>query len=242
MKNNNILKMITESTDDIQLIKEDFDPSNPKPKTVKFKGIFLVSERKNGNGRIYPYLELKEEVDRFREEMINTNRALMELEHPQSSEIDPARASARILSLEEDNKQWIGEAVILCSDERFGIKGTPCGDTLFSLTQYGTKWGVSSRALGTVGEGGIVEDLHLVTIDTVMNPSIGEMVTADGNRFVNGILESKQWVCNNHGEIVECKFNEFEKKISKMPHTFISSEKNKFVMSAVNDFFTSLAQ
>ena len=82
MKNNNILMMITESTDDIQLIKEDFNPSNPKPKTVKFKGIFLVSERKNGNGRIYPYLELKEEVDRFREEMINTNRALMELEHP----------------------------------------------------------------------------------------------------------------------------------------------------------------
>jgi len=46
--------------------------------------------------------------------------------------------------------------------------------------------------MGTVDEKtGLVKDLQLITIDTVLNPSIGEMVTADGNRFVNGILESK---------------------------------------------------
>jgi len=101
---------------------------------MKFRGIFLQSEKKNGNGRIYPYEELRREVDKFRTEMIETNRGLMELEHPSSCEIDPTRASARILSLEEDNKQWIGEAVILCSDEKFGIHGTVCGDTLASLT------------------------------------------------------------------------------------------------------------
>lgn len=97
----------------------------------------------------------------------------MELEHPSSSEIDPMRACARLLSLEEDNKTWIGEGIILCSDERFGIKGTPCGDVLASLANYGTKFGVSSRALGDVSDDGIVTELHLVTLDVVTNPSIG---------------------------------------------------------------------
>lgn len=232
--------MITESCPEIELLKEDFDPS--KPRTMKFRGIYLVSSKKNGNGRIYPYEELAPEVDRFRKEMIDTNRALMELEHPSSCEIDPTRSCARILSLTEDNKQWIGEAVILCSDEKHGIKGTVCGDTLAALTNYGTKWGVSSRAMGTVDdETGIVSQLHLVTIDCVMNPSIGEMVTADGNRFVNGILESKQFICNMHGEIVESKFSKLEKKLAKMPNTHISSKKADYLGKCLTDFFTSLA-
>ena len=231
--------MLTESAPEIELIKEAHDPS--KPQTMKFKGIFLVSDKKNGNNRIYPYEELKREVDRFREEMIDTNRALMELEHPESSEIDPTRASARILSLVEDSHQWIGEAVILCSDEKFGIKGTVCGDTLAALTNYGTKWGVSSRAMGQVDEEGVVSDLHLVTIDTVMNPSIGEMVSTNGNRFVNGILESKSWVCNIHGDLVESKFNKFEKTISKIPNTNIGSKKAAFLGKAVKNFLSEIA-
>ena len=234
-----VFKMITESTSDIEMIKEAVDPNLPQ--TMKFRGVFMVSEQRNGNGRIYPYEELKKEVDRFRVEMIDTDRALMELEHPSSCEIDPTRACARILKIDEDNKSWIGEAVILCSDEKHGIKGTVCGDTLAALTNYGTKWGVSSRAMGTVDEkSGIVSDLHLVTLDAVMNPSIGEMVTADGNRFVNGILESKQWICNIHGELVERKFNAFEKSLAKMPNTFDSKKRAAHVGKALTDFFNSI--
>lgn len=241
MKNTSkTFRLITEAKSEVEIVKEDFDPT--KPLTMKFRGIFLVSDRKNGNNRIYPYAELKREVDKFREEMINTNRALMELEHPESSEIDPTRASARILSLVEDNKQWIGEAVILCSDEKHGIKGTVCGDTLAALTNYGTSWGVSSRAMGNVDDEGIVSDLHMVTIDTVMNPSIGEMVSTNGNRFVNGILESKQWVCGIHGELVEQKFDNFAKKVAKMPRTNISSKKADYLGKCVVDFFDSISQ
>ena len=97
--------------------------------------------------------------------------------------------------------------------------------------------------MGTVDEEtGIVSDLNLVTIDTVLNPSIGEMVTSDGNRFVNGILESKSFVCNHHGEIVECKFNEFEKKISRMPKTHISSKKAAYLGKTIIEFFDSLVK
>lgn len=236
-----VFKMITESTSDIEMIKEAVDPNLPQ--TMKFRGVFMVSEQRNGNGRIYPYEELKKEVDRFRVEMIDTDRALMELEHPSSCEIDPTRACARILKIDEDNKSWIGEAVILCSDEKHGIKGTVCGDTLAALTNYGTKWGVSSRAMGTVDEKtGIVSDLHLVTLDAVMNPSIGEMVTADGNRFVNGILESKQWICNIHGELVESKFNVLEKSLAKMPNTFDSKKRAAHIGKALTDFFNSIVE
>lgn len=238
LNKNKILHLITEAKSEVQILKEASDIS--KPKTMKFRGIFAVSEKRNGNDRIYPYEELKREVERFKKEMINTNRALMELEHPESSEINPARASARILSMEEDNRQWIGEGVILCSDEKFGIKGTPCGDILAALTTYGTKWGVSTRAMGSIDDNGLVSDLHLVTIDTVVNPSIGEMVSSSGNRFIDGILESKQWICNSHGRIVENKFNNFEKRISHTPRTFIKSKKQLYLKNAVTDFLKEL--
>ena len=233
------LKLIAESANEVEMLKQEHDPS--KPFTMKFRGLGACSEKKNANGRVYPYELLKAEIERFDREMVQTGRALGELEHSSSAEIDPMRASARFLSIEEDNKNWIVEGVILCSDEKFGIKGTPCGDVLASLTNYGTKWGLSTRALGDVDEStGYVTDLQLCTIDTVTNPSIGEMVSSDGDRFVNGILESKQFVCNIHGEIIEEKFNKFEKSISKMPNTHISSKRNEKVYEALTEFFSAL--
>ena len=234
------LKLITESAQEVQMIKSDNDPN--KPLTMKFKGIGACSERQNANGRTYPYELLKREIERFDTEMVKTGRALCELEHSSSPEIDPTRASARMLSIEEDNKVWIVEGVILCSDPKFGIKGTPCGDILASLTNYGTKWGLSTRALGDVDDSGKVVDLQLCTIDTVTNPSIGEMVSSNGDRFVNGILESKQWLCNMHGDFIEKRLNCFESSLKKMPNTFISSKKNEKVFSALNEFFRSLTR
>ena len=232
------LRLITENAAPVELVKEAFDPG--KPKTLKFKGIFLQSEKRNGNNRIYPYKELKPEVDRFIEEMVNTDRALSELEHPERADINPDRACARILSLEEDNKQWIGEAVILASDEKHGIKGTPCGDILAGIANYGTAFGMSSRAMGEVDKEGIVSDLHLVTIDAVLNPSIGEMCNSNANRFVNGILESKSFAIDTHGRIVEHAYERLEKKLSKMPHTQISKQKAEYLGAAVTEFFNSL--
>ena len=152
------LKLIAEAAHEVEMVKQKQDPS--KPFTMKYHGIGAMASRKNANGRIYPYELLKKEMDRFNEEMVKTGRALTELEHSSSPEIDPTRASSRILSIVEDNDNWIVEGVILCSDEKFHIRGTPCGDILASLTNYGTKWGLSTRALGDVDEStGEVKDL-----------------------------------------------------------------------------------
>lgn len=239
--NTKTLKLIAESANEIEMVKQDHDPS--KPFTMKFRGLAAVSERKNANGRSYPYELLKHEVEKFDKEMVQTGRGIGELEHSSSPELNPDRAAVRFLSLTEDNKSWIAEGVILCTDEKFGIRGTQCGDTLAALTNYGTKWGLSTRALGDVDEStGEVTDLQLCTIDAVVNPSIGEMVSSNGDRFVNGILESKQFVCNIHGEVLEEKFNNFEKSLSKMPNTYISSKKNERVFAALNEFFSSLTK
>ena len=235
------LKLITEAIHEVEISKDKSDPN--KPFTMTYSGIFCESERKNANGRIYPYELLKSEVERFDKEMVQAGRGLSELEHSQEATINPENVCARILSLTEDNKTWIGTGVILCSDEKFNIRGTPKGDLLASLTQYGTKWGMSTRALGDVDEStGMVTDLHLVTIDCVLEPSIGQMVQSNGDRFVNGILESKQFVCNIHGEVIEEKFNAFEKSLKTMPNTYVSSKRNEKVFAALSEFFKSLTK
>lgn len=65
-------------------------------------------------------------------------------------------------------------------------------------------------------------------------------MTSDGNRFVNGILESKQFVCNVHGELIEKKYNAFESSISRLPNTHISSKKAEALGAAVHSFLESL--
>lgn len=233
------LQLITEAASEVQMVKQEHDPS--KPLTMTFTGIFAESERENANSRTYPYELLKNEIERFDKEMIQTNRALAELEHSQEPIINPERVCARILSLKEDNKVWVGTGVILCSDEKHGIKGTVKGDLLASLTQYGTSWGMSTRALGEVDKRtGRVTDLHLITADCVLDPSIGSFCKSDGDRFVNGILESKQFICNMHGEVLEEHFTKFEKDISTMPNTYLSSKKTEKVYEALCNFFNSI--
>lgn len=222
------MKLITESQKD-----------KSKPPMYILEGLYACSEQKNGNGRSYPYELLKSEIERFDKEMVQTGRALGALEHPAYPEIKPEDSCIRILQLKEDNKSWIGRSCILASAPEYGIKGTPKGDLLLSLVQYGTKVGFSTRALGELNEDETeVVDMQLCTIDCVTNPSIGQFCDSNGNRFVNGILESKQFVCNYH-PIYEKSYDKFNKKISKMPRTNISSKKAEYIGSAVNDFLNS---
>jgi hypothetical protein len=81
--------------------------------------------------------------------------------------------------------------------------------------------------------------MNLCTIDCVLNPSIGTFCNSNGNRFVNGILESKTFVCELHNRI-EPIYEKLEKKLSKMPNTHISKKKAEYLGAAVHDFFESL--
>lgn len=108
--------------------------------------------------------------------------------------------------------------------------------------QYGTKIGFSTRAVGEVGNDGVVTNMKLCTIDAVANPSIGQFCETNGNRFVNGILESKDFVINTHGEVYELPYKRLESSISHLPNTYISSKKAAALGAAVHDFFESLVR
>ena len=232
-------KLITENCDyEYKVIKEAHDPT--KPETLIVTGCYAQANRVNGNNRRYPYEVLAKAIEDFQKK-IESNQALEELEHPEVTVIQPEKVCARTISLSEDNENWIGKSVVMASDPKFGIKGTPCGDLLKSLIQFDCAFGHSTRGVGNVNEDtGEVDEYQLICIDTVLAPSIGIFNKSNGNRFVNGILESKDFMIDVHGDIVEAPYHKFEKKLAKLPSTCIRSKKDQYVAEAIEAFLGEL--
>jgi hypothetical protein len=200
-----------------------------KGREIKIRGPFMCAEKLNANGRVYPKEILKPQADKFLSEMVHTGRALGELEHPEYAHINPAESAIRITKLEEQGNTWIGEAIVLCSDHTRGIIGTPKGDILASLLQHGTRMGVSSRGVGNLDESkSKVIDYTLVTLDVVGQPSIG--------MYIDGILESKEYIIDAKGIIAEAAYNEIEKKLANTPRT----SKDEILAKAVRDFMKKI--
>ncbi len=144
--------LITESDfHDYSIVKESgADGSN----MLKLVGPMIVCETLNNNSRKYHLDEMVEEVRKY-QDIIKAHRALGELEHPDDININPDRVCCRILKLEQDPHDELifnGEAVIMGGDPAHGISGTPCGQIVQSLIQYGTKMGFSTRGLGNPEE------------------------------------------------------------------------------------------
>ena len=65
------MKLIKEITEDVQYIQEEKDGK----KNLYIEGVFLQSNLKNRNGRVYPKEVMQKEVARYTEQQINKNRA-----------------------------------------------------------------------------------------------------------------------------------------------------------------------
>ncbi len=167
------------------------------------EGIFLQSEQRNRNGRVYPKPVLKREVSRYIKEYINTKRSIGELSHPNHPEPNPERASHLTVNLREDGDNWIGKAKIL---------STPMGNIVKGLLDDGVKLGVSSRGLGTIKESNGVKvvqsDYYLSTIDIVASPSAHDA-------FVNGLMEGVEWIWDND-ELVQRNLTEMKDNVNKL--------------------------
>ena len=176
------MKLITETIEDVQVITEGKGDS----KKLYIEGVFLQSELKNRNGRMYPFQVLQKEVNRYNEEYIKTSRALGELGHPDGPTVNLDRVSHRIVSLAEDGTNFRGKAQIL---------DTPMGKIASSLLGEGVKLGVSSRGMGSIDKredcNVVMDDFMLATAaDIVADPSAPDA-------FVNGIMEGKEWAWDN---------------------------------------------
>lgn len=150
------------------------------------EGIFMQSEIKNRNGRVYPKEVMKKEVNRYVKEFVEKKRAFGELGHPDGPTINLDKVSHMITSLEEDGNNYVGKAKIL---------STPNGQIVRNLIDDGAKLGVSSRGLGSLEQKGgaqyVKDDFQLATAgDIVADPSAPEA-------FVEGIMEGVEWVMEN---------------------------------------------
>ena len=191
------MKLISEEIQNAEYLVED----NGGKKSYKIKGIFLQSDLKNRNGRVYPKEVLENEVARYNREFINKKRAFGELGHPDGPTVNLERVSHMITKLTPDGKNFIGEAKIM---------DTPYGKIVKGLIDEGAQLGGSSRGMGSIiqrnGANYVKDDFYLATAaDIVADPSAPDA-------FVEGIMESKEWVWEN-GKLVERDIEAWKRQI-----------------------------
>jgi len=203
---NNALNLLVEQPNyDINLLVEEQGPN--KDRRMFFEGIFMRANQKNKNNRIYSLDEMVKESGRYNNDMIKTGRALGELNHPSSVEINPERACHIVTQIRQDGDDFYGKSKIL---------ETPMGQIVRTLMMDGVKLGVSSRALGKLNDNGDhndVTDFRLICCDVVHDPSVD-------TAFVEGIYEAKQYILKCDGtvcEFVENTYNNLSKSLCSMP-------------------------
>ena len=102
------MKLISEEISNAEYIVEEANGN----KNYKIRGVFLQTEIKNRNGRVYPKDILDKEVRRYNAEFINKKRAFGELGHPDGPTVNLERVSHMITKLYPDGANFIGEAKI----------------------------------------------------------------------------------------------------------------------------------
>ena len=82
-------------------------------KNLVVEGLVQRANAKNQNGRVYPREVLLREVDKYMKGPIAENRALGELDHPESSVINLKNACHNILDLWWDGDDLVGKIEVL---------------------------------------------------------------------------------------------------------------------------------
>jgi hypothetical protein len=215
------LRLIAENPDLLERFEIVEEQDNlKKGSSLYVKGPFIGCNQVNKNRRMYNLDETREEVNRYISEMVSPGRAMGELNHPSSAEVNLERACHLVTELYESDNAFFGKAKVL---------STPMGQILRALINDGVKVGMSTRALGSLQEESsynLVKNMKLVAIDAVADPSFPKA-------FVNGILESKQWVVSDNGKYEEI-YENFEKSIGKLPKHDMGSYLKDQILKFIN--------
>ena len=216
------MRLISEEATNVEFLTE---AKKDGSKNYFIEGIFLQSDTKNRNGRIYPKAILQKEAKRYTENFINTKRAFGELGHPDGPTVNLERVSHMIEELQEVDSNFMGRAKIL---------DTPYGKIVKNLIDEGARLGVSSRGMGSLKDAkdGIQEvqdDFYLATAaDIVADPSAPDA-------FVHGIMEGKEWVWDN-GLLKEQEIQEIKNTIEKSSR----KDREQTLVNAFEDFLVKL--
>ena len=216
------MKLISEEATNVEFLTE---ATKDGGKNYFIEGIFMQSETKNRNGRIYPKSILQKEAKRYTTEFIKKKRAFGELGHPDGPTVNLERVSHMIEELEEVDQNFMGRAKIL---------DTPYGKIVKNLIDEGAQLGVSSRGMGSLKPGGngvseVQGDFYLATAaDIVADPSAPDA-------FVAGIMEGKEWIWDN-GLLKETQIQEYKDKIEKSTR----KDRENVLVEAFRDFIVKL--
>lgn len=211
------MKLLTEyiAISDLQILTEDVANDIAK-KIYRIKGPYLQSEVKNRNGRIYGKHLCEREINTFQDKILK-RRALGELDHPPTPTVNLNNVSHLIESLQMDGNDGIGVSKLL---------DTPKGLVAQILIKEGILLGVSTRGVGTLTGDLVNDDYKLITVDIVADPS------APG-AFVDGILENKEYIITEGGDIVEKAVNNLENKLVKQGNS-------KILLSYMREFLEDI--
>jgi hypothetical protein len=129
------------------------------------EGILATAEVKNGNGRYYSKDLWEREIGKYME-LVKENRAMGELDHPESQVVNLKNVSHNISDVWWDGDNVMGKIEIL---------PTPSGNILKALIESGITCGVSSRGMGSLEQRGelmeVQDDFELLCWDFVSTPS-----------------------------------------------------------------------
>ena len=199
----NTPRLITEWTNfeyDPQIIKEQKSLGKP----IMMKGIFQKAETLNQNGRVYPKIILEREIRNY-QKFIKENRALGELDHPDSSVVELKNSSHIVREAHMDGNIVYGTVEIL---------NTPSGKILQSLVESGVTLGISSRGVGSTRSEGnmqiVQDDFQLICWDFVSEPSTpGAFMMKEGKevtpQFINEVFNKSDRIDRIFNDILEWK-------------------------------------
>jgi hypothetical protein len=160
-------------------------------------GKLQEADVQNGNGRVYPAAIMEREVKKY-VKMVEDNRALGELDHPDSSIINLANVSHMVTEVWMDGPAVMGKIKVL---------NTPSGQILRALVESGVKTGISSRGMGSVreqmGKTIVEDDFQLICFDIVSEPSTPNAFMAlSENKLMNETVEKNNKILNLMNEII----------------------------------------
>ena len=199
----NAPRLITEWTNfeyDPSLIKEQKAMGKP----MMMKGILQKAETLNQNGRVYPKIILEREIRNY-QKFIKENRALGELDHPDSSVVELKNSSHIIREAHMEGNIVYGTVEIL---------NTPSGKILQSLVESGVTLGISSRGVGSTKTQGnmqiVQDDFQLICWDFVSEPSTpGAFMMKEGKevspQFINEVFNKSDRIDRIFNDILEWK-------------------------------------
>lgn len=163
MSNKQLLREFHRLDYEPKLVKESREQNGGK---LFLSGIIQAAETQNQNKRVYPFSVLEREVENY-QKAVRENRAMGELDHPESSTVSLDKVSHIVREMYWEGKNVMG---------RIEVLPTPKGQILETLLESGVTIGISSRGVGSTSknESGIdvvQPDFTLVCFDIVSEPS-----------------------------------------------------------------------